>query len=338
MKISRIALAASLTTLTLTAQTPAPKPVAPPAKAPAPAEAKPVDPNQVVLAFGDRKYTPAQIDELIAQLPDDMKQSVAQMGKPMFIQQYAEYLVLLDEARTRNLAAKPEVKKVLDFGQENTLVGFMIRELAKEAEPKDEELTAYYEGKKADYVRVAARHILIRTSDSEAPKKEGKPELTEEQALAKAEALRKKLTDGASFEELAKAESDDSGSAERGGDLGEFAKGMMVPQFEEAAFALPPGIVSPPVRSPYGYHLIRVDKRDFQPLDAVKQQIKQRLQGERLRTIREKLKTDKGFKLDPAYMASLQTAPGAAPAPATVQQGGQVTVPVQVAPAPKPKP
>ena len=61
------------------------------------------------------------------------------------------------------------------------------------------------------------------------PGAEGKPELTDEQALAKAQEIRKKLVAGGDFAAIAKADSDDTGSAQQGGDLGEFRRGMMVP-------------------------------------------------------------------------------------------------------------
>lgn len=71
--------------------------------------------------------------------------------------------------------------------------------------------------------------------------------------------IQKKLADGASFEELARDFSQ-CPSGKDGGDLGEFGKGMMVPSFEKAAFALMPGEVSEPVRTQFGFHLIKRTK------------------------------------------------------------------------------
>ncbi|HKL10649.1 MAG TPA: peptidylprolyl isomerase [Clostridia bacterium] len=91
-------------------------------------------------------------------------------------------------------------------------------------------------------VNVRARHILVET----------------EETLAEVEA---KLNEGADFEELAKEYSIDTYSAANGGDLGYFARGAMVPEFEEASFSLPVGVVGDPVKSDYGYHLIKVEDR-----------------------------------------------------------------------------
>jgi peptidyl-prolyl cis-trans isomerase D len=80
-------------------------------------------------------------------------------------------------------------------------------------------------------------------------------------ARAKAEALRAEIAGGAKFDDVAKRESADSGSAVKGGSLGKVGKGQFVKPFEDAAFALKPGELSQPVLSPFGYHIIRVDER-----------------------------------------------------------------------------
>lgn len=96
-----------------------------------------------------------------------------------------------------------------------------------------------------------ARHILIQV---------GEDASAAEVAAArdKAQSIYKQLQEGADFAELAKAESDDPGSAAKGGDLGYFGKDFMVPEFEEAAFSLKQGEISEPVRTPFGFHIIQV--------------------------------------------------------------------------------
>jgi parvulin-like peptidyl-prolyl isomerase len=100
-------------------------------------------------------------------------------------------------------------------------------------------------------VRVRARHILFLVT----PGQSGDAE------RAKALEIKQKLDAGADFAETARAVSDDKASAQRGGDLGEFGRGEMVPEFEEAAFAAEPGKVVGPIRSPFGWHLIKVEER-----------------------------------------------------------------------------
>jgi peptidyl-prolyl cis-trans isomerase SurA len=103
----------------------------------------------------------------------------------------------------------------------------------------------------AGFTKVRARHILWLVppgSDGQEQKK-------------KAMAAFARLLAGADFAELAAAESEDPGSKGRGGDLGTFGRGEMVPEFERAAFSAPVGRVVGPVRSPFGWHLIRVDEQ-----------------------------------------------------------------------------
>ncbi len=97
--------------------------------------------------------------------------------------------------------------------------------------------------------QIHARHILVDSED-------------------KAKELVEKLRGGASFEELAKAESTDPGSKDKGGDLGWFPRGTMVPEFDDVAFKLEPKQISDPVQTTYGWHIIEVlEKEQNRPLD-----------------------------------------------------------------------
>ncbi len=99
--------------------------------------------------------------------------------------------------------------------------------------------------------RVNARHILVMT--------QGKPKEDAAKLKAKAEDILAKLNKGADFAELAKKESDDTGSGQKGGELGWLVRGQTDPQFEAAAFALKPGQTSGIVTSQFGYHIIQAN-------------------------------------------------------------------------------
>ncbi|HEY1099933.1 MAG TPA: peptidylprolyl isomerase, partial [Myxococcota bacterium] len=101
----------------------------------------------------------------------------------------------------------------------------------------------------------------------------------------KALAARAKIEQGADFAEVAAAESDDAGSKSRGGDLGAFGRGAMVAQFERAAFEAPLNKVVGPVRSDFGWHVIRVEERiSDAPLDdkALDEKIRTDLYGQQV--------------------------------------------------------
>jgi peptidyl-prolyl cis-trans isomerase C len=132
---------------------------------------------------------------------------------------------------------------------------------------------------------IRASHILVRAAETD-------PADARAAAKTKAEGLAAQARGGADFGEMAKANSGDPGSAANGGDLGYFARGRMVPPFEQAAFALKVGEVSGVVETPYGYHIIKVtDRREARtlPLDEVRDKIVQyleRTRGDRaIRTI-----------------------------------------------------
>ena len=99
--------------------------------------------------------------------------------------------------------------------------------------------------------------MLTPTVDAEAEAAKADAE-----ALAKIKAIRKRIEAGESFADVAKEVSEDTGSGAEGGDLGWFARGRMVPEFEEAAFSLEPGKVSEPIKTQFGYHLIFVEEKD----------------------------------------------------------------------------
>jgi peptidyl-prolyl cis-trans isomerase D len=117
--------------------------------------------------------------------------------------------------------------------------------------------------------QIRASHILLETA--------GK---NDADVKKRAEDILKQVKGGADFAELAKKVSEDKGSKENGGDLDYFGRGRMVPEFEQAAFAMQPGQISDLVKSQFGYHIIKVvDKKagSTRPLEEVRAQILQQL-------------------------------------------------------------
>jgi parvulin-like peptidyl-prolyl isomerase len=103
--------------------------------------------------------------------------------------------------------------------------------------------------------RVRARHILISVPQDAAPE-------AEQLALAKAISITQRLNSGEDFATLAQKFSDDTGSGAQGGELDFFGRGQMVKEFEDAAFSLPIGQISEPIKSQFGYHIIQVEEKD----------------------------------------------------------------------------
>jgi peptidyl-prolyl cis-trans isomerase D len=150
--------------------------------------------------------------------------------------------------------------------------------------PSDAEIQDYYDTHREQYEKpeeVQARHILFRVNpEASEDEKNGTRQIAQE-VLAKAQA-------GEDFAALAEQHSQDEGSAARGGDLGLFKRGQMVPPFEQAAFALEPGAVSDLVESPFGLHIIKVEAKhpaETRTVDQVRSEIVGAIKQERGREI-----------------------------------------------------
>jgi peptidyl-prolyl cis-trans isomerase D len=139
-----------------------------------------------------------------------------------------------------------------------------------------QDVQRYYEDNEQQYAQpeqVRASHILLKT--------EGKDDAT---VKKQAEDLLAKVKAGADFAQLATKFSEDEGSKVKGGDLGFFPKGQMVPEFDTAAFSLEPGKISDLVKSQFGYHTIKVIEKKpatKRTLDEVRAQIEDQLKSQR---------------------------------------------------------
>ena len=131
------------------------------------------------------------------------------------------------------------------------------------------EIQQYYTQHQKDYKvdeQVRVRHILIKVDQGASPQADAA-------AKAKAEDILKQIKAGGNFAELAKANSDDPGSKDQGGELGFLKRGATVPEFDQAAFTLPVGQTSDLVKTKFGYHILQVEEKQTahtRPLDEVK--------------------------------------------------------------------
>lgn len=138
----------------------------------------------------------------------------------------------------------------------------------------DEELRQMYDAE-APEARVRASHILLGYPQQAT-------QAQRDSVRATIEGLRERIVAGESFAAIARQHSQDPGSAERGGDLGDFGRGDMVRPLEEAAFSLAPGELSDVVESPYGLHLIRVDERRAPGFEQMREAFRSRVRDRRV--------------------------------------------------------
>jgi len=154
-----------------------------------------------------------------------------------------------------------------------------VEDLMESVEVTDGDLEGYFEQNKTQWVveeKRDASHILLAV-DSDASNSET------EKKLAEAEALVTRINAGESIASLASEFSDDPGSADNGGSLGEFGRGVMLTEFEEAVYSMEIGDVSAPVKTDFGYHIIQLDNiiaEQGQTFDEVKDEVDQQYRAQ----------------------------------------------------------
>ncbi|MGO4882512.1 MAG: peptidylprolyl isomerase [Bryobacteraceae bacterium] len=274
-------------------------------------------PETVVLTIGTEKITVADMDHMIDMIPEQYRERMRTVGRRQFADNIIRLKMMVQAAHQLKLEDSEAYKSQLAFQAEQILANQYYQHLV--ATEKVDEATArkYYDDHQSDYLQVKAAHILVRVKGAPgAPKKDAK-ELTDEEALAKATEIRKKLADGGNWDEIAKADSDDSTNASKGGDLGTFGHGRMAAPFEQAAFTLPIGEISQPVKTQFGYHIIKVEKREERPFVEVRPEIERKLDAELVKKTMDDLKTNTAVVENPDYFGP----PPAPPAPAAAKGG-----------------
>lgn len=209
---------------------------------------------------------------------------------------FGKAFALEAEARQRKLDQLSSVQLKIRNYTTQLLANELLVSLRKGYLKDEPALAALYQKNSEAYAEPRVRQILVRMQGSVVALRKGRPDLSAEQARAKAESLLARLTKGAEFDALAKAESDDIGSLAAGGDIGFVPKGSTAASFEDAAFSLPVGQLSPVIRTEYGFHIIRVEARRAMALEAVRGIMANELAHKELDSI-----ILNGFKLNMAY-------------------------------------
>lgn len=217
---------------------------------------------QNLVSGGSAPVSAVEVEAAVQQFPLASRRSM--LARPEQVERIARDVYvrrqLAEQGVHAGLDRDPLVAAMLRLARERILADAQLYEIGKAAWPDDATLERYarerYAADPQRFVvgaRTRARHILIAPGEGASGRDE---------ARSRAEMLRRELVAGASFEALAAANSADQASASRGGDLGFFAPGTMVPAFERAVDALrDPGELSPVVETQFGFHLIRLEER-----------------------------------------------------------------------------
>ena len=260
--------------------------------------------DKVIIQVNDIKITAGQLDQILEAYPENTRIYVRGSGRQQFIDQLVRTLVLSEEGKRRQLDQTPAFKAQAEYSLAAILASQVNEDIKKNVKVDDAALKAYYEEHKPEYEKVRARHILIRMKGSPVPVKPGQQDLTDDEALAKTKELLAKIRGGADFADIAKTESDDTGSGANGGELGFFGHGQMVPSFEEAAFKLKVDEISEPVKSPFGYHLIQVEEKQVKSFDELKPELETKVRPDLVKKAVEDLVNKAKVILDPELLPS----------------------------------
>jgi peptidyl-prolyl cis-trans isomerase C len=226
--------------------------------------------NGVEVREGDLAQAEEDIGQQMQPMPPDAK-------RDYLITYVGDMILLTQAAEAKKLHESDEFKQDLEFARKKLLMGKLLESEAK-AGANEAAMRKVYDDavqQMSPEQEVRARHILVETEDE-------------------AKALREEIEKGADFADLAKQKSKDTGAAAEGGDLGYFSKEQMVPEFADAAFNLETGQLSEPVKSPFGWHIIKIEDKRTKPVpefEQVRGQIEtfviRKAQAEYLTTLRQ---------------------------------------------------
>ena len=270
--------------------------------------------DPVVLTVGSEKITKSQFEQIIDTLPEQQRSvGATPEGRRQLAERVAELKTMAAEARAKKLDQEAGVKTKLALQADQVLANALYQSLTEGA-VSDADMRAFYDQHKSEWEDAKVKHILVRFQGSRVPVREGQKDLTEEEALAKTNQIKAKITGGAKFEDVAKADSDDTGSGENGGDLGSISHGATVPEFEAAVFSQPVGKLGDPVKTQFGYHLLVVDSRTAKTFDEVKETVSQRLKPELGQKGIDALVKKASVTYDDGYFGKPEAAPAPPPA------------------------
>lgn len=261
-----------------------------------------IPPDRVVIQVGDLKLTAAQIDQILQAYPENQRVIVNGPRRNQFIDQVVRVLLLSEEGRRRKLTETEAYKNQLMFSAAGILASHTDEDIRRQIRGDEALLKAYYDAHQSEYQQIHVHHILIRMQGSSISLAPGQKDLTDTEALAKALEIRQKIVQGANFADLARTDSDDMGSSAKGGDLGFLKRGQTVPSFEDAAFALPVGVLSQPVKTTYGYHIMKVEeKKPTRTFEELRPELEKNLANEASRKFVEDLKAKTKVVIDPDF-------------------------------------
>jgi len=244
-----------------------------------PAKQAEIADDTVVATVAGKKYTAGEVRALTDSLPPE-KRAFMLTDPANGLNQILIFKYLESEAEKEQLDKRSPYKEDLEYQRMLLLVQAELYITRGKIVVNADDTQKYYHDHTEDFQQASVRVIYVAFSSGQV--KSERKILSEPEAKAKIEDLRKKLVSGADFATLAKENSDDKDSAAKGGEWGIVKRTSNQPaSVKNAIFSLKPGAVSEPVKQPNGFYLFKVDEFTTQPYDEVSSQIVEKLKQDR---------------------------------------------------------
>lgn len=211
--------------------------------------------NNILARVNGVEISNTDLDETIKRFPAERQSYMStDLARKQLLEQIISFEVMYNYGKELGLENSQEFLAQVERLKKELLTQATINKVLAEVSVGEEEIALYYAANKEMFKNeetVSAKHILV-------------------ESLEKCEEIKKEIEGGLSFEEAAEKYSS-CPSKEVGGDLGSFTRGRMVPEFEEAAFSLEVGEVSAPVKTQFGYHLVKVEEKTEPSIKALEE-------------------------------------------------------------------
>lgn len=201
--------------------------------------------NKVLAVVNGKEIKQSDVEALYLNLGPNAAQYQGESGYKQLVEQIILEEMLYSDAKENNLDNEQEYLKALEQLKKSLLAQYSISKLMSSIDASEEEIEEYYNENKEIFKspeNVTASHILVDT-------------------LEKAEEITKEINEGLDFAEAAQKYSS-CPSKDKGGSLGQFGRGQMVVEFENAAFSMNVGEISSPVKTQFGYHIIQLNSKN----------------------------------------------------------------------------
>ena len=296
--------------------------------------------GKAIVSIGDETLSRAQVDDMLRLLPPQQR---SLFSKPEGKQAFADYIVRSKlysrEARKRGWDARPEVeqtirqfqakleknqvrglpikddddrKQVLQLFKEGLLTKVAEKELKEELAVSAMEVGSYYQENAAVFDMVRGRRLVIRSEASNFFFGDNRPKdqtLSDEEARAKAEKLRREIQEGADFEVMAAKHSEDPLTSGVGGDTGIVRRGLpnktlVTPPEVDLLFSLEEGDLSPIVQTPMGFALLKLEEKRMMSLIEAHPEIQARIRNQKLEDWYKNMRSELRIVIDPSFFES----------------------------------